>query len=68
MGGTLLLALVLTGAALAGNGGISPPAKSPMTHRINDAYWLIFAITAAIGLVAFATRERRAAGLHPVAA
>jgi cytochrome c oxidase subunit 2 len=44
-----LLALVLTGSALAGNAGFGPePAHSPNAGRINDAYWVVFGFTAAI--------------------
>ncbi len=60
-----LLALVLAGAALAGNAGIAPEAPhSPNAHRITDAYWLIFGFTSAIfvlvssALLAFAFKYR----------
>ena len=47
--GIALLALVLAGAALAGNGGVAPPSPhSPNAHRITDAYWLILGITGAM--------------------
>jgi cytochrome c oxidase subunit II len=61
-----LLALALAAAAFAGNGGIAPePAHSPNAHRITDAYWLIFGLTAGIFvlveslLVVFIVRYRR---------
>jgi cytochrome c oxidase subunit II len=45
----LLLALVLTGAALAGNGGTAPPEPaSPSAERIRETYWLVLGITAVI--------------------
>jgi cytochrome c oxidase subunit 2 len=45
----LAFSLVLTGAALAGNGGIAPPAPaSPSERNILDIYWLILAITGGI--------------------
>jgi len=45
----VLLALVAEGAAAAGNGGFAPPAAhSPNAHRINDAYYIIFGLTAGI--------------------
>jgi cytochrome c oxidase subunit 2 len=60
-----LLALVLAGAALAGNGGIAPPSpKSPNAQRITDSYWLILGVTGAIfvlvegALVAFVVKYR----------
>jgi cytochrome c oxidase subunit II len=44
-----LLALTLTGAALAGNGGLAPQAPaSPNEGGIRDVYWLILGITGAI--------------------
>ncbi len=46
---TTLLALVLVGAAAAGNGGIAPPAPaSPDAAHIRDIYWLILGITGGI--------------------
>jgi cytochrome c oxidase subunit 2 len=52
LGVLALLALVLAGAALAGNGGIAPPPpKSPNAQRITDSYWLILGITGAIFLL-----------------
>jgi cytochrome c oxidase subunit 2 len=44
-----LLALVLAGAAAAGNGGIGPPdPASPSAANIRDVYWLILGITGGI--------------------
>jgi cytochrome c oxidase subunit 2 len=45
-----LLALALCGAAVAGgNAGFAPePPHSPNAARITDAYWFIFAFTAAV--------------------
>ena len=42
------LALVVAGAAAAGNGGVAPPAETPQAHRIQDIYWVLLAITGAI--------------------
>ena len=43
------LALVAAPAALAGNGGLAPPAPaSPNAANIRDIYWLILAISVAI--------------------
>jgi cytochrome c oxidase subunit 2 len=51
-----LLALVLVPAALAGNGGLAPPAPaSPSAGHIRDIYWLILAMTGAIFLLVVAT-------------
>ena len=48
----LSAALVLAGAAAAGNGGFAPEAPaSPNASRITDAYWLIFGLTAAVFLL-----------------
>jgi cytochrome c oxidase subunit 2 len=47
----LALAFVLTGSALAGNGGIAPPAETPQAGRIQDLYWFILAISAVIFLI-----------------
>ena len=47
----LALAFVLTGSALAGNGGIAPPAETPQAGRIKDIYWFILAISAVIFLI-----------------
>ncbi len=47
-----LLALGVTTAALAGNGGLAPPAPaSPNASNIRDIYWLILAISIGIFLV-----------------
>jgi cytochrome c oxidase subunit 2 len=47
-----LLALAVSTAALAGNGGLAPPAPaSPDASNIRDIYWLILAISVAIFLV-----------------
>ena len=51
----LALALVLTPTALAGNGGIGPPASTPNAERIQDLYWLVLVITG----VALLTSQRR---------
>jgi cytochrome c oxidase subunit 2 len=58
-------ALVVTGAAAAGNGGLAPPSPaSPNAQNIRDIYWLILAVTAAIfvivmvALVVFMIRYR----------
>lgn len=46
------LALVLTGAAAAGNGGIAPPTPhSPNAGRISDSYYLILALTGGVFVV-----------------
>jgi cytochrome c oxidase subunit 2 len=62
----LSVALVLAAAAGAGNGGFAPaPPASPNASRITDAYWLIFAFSAAVfvlvegALVWFVIRYRR---------
>jgi cytochrome c oxidase subunit II len=47
----LALAFVLTGSALAGNGGVAPPAETPQAGRIQDLYWFILAISAVIFLI-----------------
>ena len=44
----LALAFVLTGSAMAGNGGIAPPAETPQARGIKDLYWIILGITAVI--------------------
>jgi len=61
----LLLALALAGMAAAGNGGFTPPTpQSPNASGINDAYYLILGLTAAIfvlvegALVIFVLRFR----------
>jgi cytochrome c oxidase subunit 2 len=47
-----LLALGLAAVALAGNGGLAPPAPaSPNESNIRDIYWLILAITGGIFLL-----------------
>jgi cytochrome c oxidase subunit 2 len=47
-----LVVLVAAGAAAAANGGFTPQyAHSPNAHRINQAYVLVFAFTAAIFLI-----------------
>ena len=60
------LALVTSGVALAGNGGIAPVAPhSPNATAIRDTYWLVLAITGVIfvlveaTLVVFVVRYRR---------
>jgi len=46
---SVTLVLVLTGTALAGNGGLAPPAPaSPDAKNIRDIYWLILAISVGI--------------------
>ena len=47
----LALAFVLTGSALAGNGGIAPPAETPQAERIQDLYWIVLGISAVIFLL-----------------
>jgi cytochrome c oxidase subunit 2 len=45
----VLLALATAGVATAANGGFTPQhAHSPNAHRINDAYYVILGLTAAI--------------------
>jgi len=51
----LALALVLAGTALAGNGGIAPPAKTPNAERIRDLYWLVLGVTGVIFVIVEAT-------------
>ena len=60
------LALVVAGAAVASNGGISPVGpNSPNAGRIKDAYWLILALTGVVflivegTLITFVVRYRR---------
>jgi len=60
-----LAALVLAGAALAGNGGFAPvPPQSPNAARISTTYWFIFGFAAFIfilveaALVIFIVRFR----------
>ena len=51
-----LLALALAPAALAGNGGLAPPAPaSPSASHIRDIYWLILTMTGAIFLLVIGT-------------
>jgi cytochrome c oxidase subunit II len=46
---TCSLALVAAGTALAGNGGVAPPAPaSPNAQSIRDVYWLILGVTGGI--------------------
>jgi cytochrome c oxidase subunit 2 len=46
---TFACGLVVASAALAGNGGIAPPAPaSPNAQNIRDVYWLILAVTGGI--------------------
>jgi cytochrome c oxidase subunit II len=59
-------ALALAGAAFAGNGGIAPVSPvSPNGQRIQDAYWLILAVTGAVFilvetvLITFVIKYRR---------
>jgi cytochrome c oxidase subunit 2 len=59
-------ALAFTAAAVAGNGGVLPPAPhSPNAHRITDAYVFVLVFTGIIfvivegALVAFVVRYRR---------
>lgn len=47
----LALAFVLTGSALAGNGGIAPPAETPQAERIQDLYWIVLGISGVIFLL-----------------
>jgi cytochrome c oxidase subunit 2 len=47
----LALALVVTGSAVAGNGGIAPPAETPQAGRIKNLYWIVLGITAVIFLI-----------------
>ena len=62
----LALALALTGTALAGNGGIAPPADTPQAGRIQDLHWVLLGITGVIfvivegALIAFVIRFRNA--------
>lgn len=53
---SVTLALVLAGAAAAGNGGVAPPAPaSPGARDIRSIYWLILGISAAIFLLVTVT-------------
>lgn len=62
----LALAFALAGAALAGNGGIAPPAETPQAGRIQDLHWLLLGISGVIfvivegALIAFAISFRNA--------
>jgi cytochrome c oxidase subunit 2 len=47
----LALALAFAGTALAGNGGIAPPAETPNAERIRDLYWVVLAITGAVFVI-----------------
>ena len=51
----LAVALVLAGTALAGNGGIAPPAKTPNAERIRDLWWIVLGITGVIFVIVEAT-------------
>jgi cytochrome c oxidase subunit 2 len=52
----VLLALTLAGAALAGNGGVAPPAPaSPGAQDIRSIYWLILGVTGGIFLLVTVT-------------
>ena len=51
----LAVALVLAGAALAGNGGIAPPGKTPNAERIRDLWWLVLGVTGVIFVIVEAT-------------
>ena len=51
----LVVALVLAGSALAGNGGIAPPGKSPQAERIRDLWWIVLGVTAVIFVIVEAT-------------
>jgi cytochrome c oxidase subunit II len=63
---SLLALAMVSGTALAGNGGIAPPADSPQAGRIQDLHWLLLGISGAIfvivegALIAFAIRFRNA--------
>src|SRR4051794_14604621 len=59
-------ALLLTGAAIAGNGGVAPePGVSPSANSIRESYWfiMVFATVVFVGveavLVAFIVKYRR---------
>jgi cytochrome c oxidase subunit 2 len=60
------LALMLAGAAAAGNGGVAPPAETPQAEGIRDIYWILLGITGAIfvlveaALILFVVRFRNA--------
>jgi cytochrome c oxidase subunit 2 len=46
-----VVAFVLAGTALAGNGGIAPPGKTPNAERIRDLYWLVLGVTGVIFVI-----------------
>jgi len=53
---SVTLALVLSGTALAGNGGLAPVAPaSPDAKNISDIYWLILGVTGGIFLLVIGT-------------
>jgi cytochrome c oxidase subunit 2 len=53
---SVTLALVLTGTALAGNGGLAPVAPaSPDAKNISDIYWLILGVTGGIFVLVVGT-------------
>ncbi len=53
---SVTLALVLTGTALAGNGGLAPVAPaSPDAKNISDIYWLILGVTGGIFVLVIGT-------------
>jgi cytochrome c oxidase subunit II len=47
----LALAFVLTGSAMAGNGGVAPPAETPQAESIKDLYWVVLGISAVIFVI-----------------
>ena len=47
----LALAFALAGTALAGNGGIAPPAETPQAGRIQDLYWILLGISGVIFVI-----------------
>ena len=51
----LAVALVLAGTALAGNGGIAPPAKTANAERIRDLWWIVLGVTGVIFVIVEAT-------------
>jgi cytochrome c oxidase subunit II len=52
----VVLTLALAGAALAGNGGVAPPAPaSPGAQDIRSIYWLILGVTGGIFLLVTVT-------------
>lgn len=63
---SLLALAMVSGTALAGNGGIAPPAETPQAGRIQDLHWLLLGITGVIfvlvegALIAFVIRFRNA--------